>query len=115
MPEQSFGRFRHGERATSRPIVMGQGVVRRTLGWGDRMLLAEITVLKGSVIAAHSHPHEQIGYVASGKLEFTIDGEKVIVPAGDGYTIAGGVTHAVVALEDSVAIDIFSPVREEFK
>lgn len=115
MSDQPFGRFRHGPSSASRPVEMGQGVVRRTLGWGDRMLLAEITVRKGSIIPAHAHPHEQIGYVASGRLEFTIDGKAVVVDAGDGYTIAGGVPHSVVALEDSVAIDVFSPVREEFK
>ncbi len=103
-------------RSSERPQVeLWPGIYRRTLGWGDRMLLAEITLKQGSVVAPHSHMHEQIGYVAKGRLEFTVDGETSVMEAGDGYIIPGNAVHSVRALEDSIAIDIFSPVREEYK
>ncbi len=101
--------------AEATPVEMGPGVVRRTLGWGDRMLIAEVTLAKGSIVPPHSHPHEQLGYVARGRLEFTIGETRAVLTAGDGYTIPGGVEHSVVAQDDSIAIDVFSPVREEYK
>jgi len=97
------------------PVQMGPGVVRRMLGWGERMLLAEVTLEKGAVVPPHAHPHEQIGYVARGTLEFAIGEARRVLVAGDGYVIPGGVTHSVLALEDSTAVDVFSPVREEYK
>jgi len=96
-------------------IELWPGILRRTLCWGDRMLVAEITLAKGADVPAHSHVHEQVGYIASGRLEWTVDGKMKILEAGDGYAIPGNATHSVRVLEDSVAIDIFSPVREEYK
>jgi len=101
--------------AEALPVEMGPDIVRRTLGWGERMLIAEVRLASGSIIPPHSHPHEQVGYVARGQLEFTIGETVAILQTGDGYVIPGGVAHAVRALADSVAVDIFSPVREEYK
>ncbi len=101
--------------AERQQVELWPGIRRRTLGWGDHTLLAEITLQKGSLVAPHSHLHEQIGYVAKGRLEFTVDGETAVMEAGDGYTIPGNAIHSVRALEDSIAIDVFSPVRDEYK
>ncbi|MBI2942284.1 MAG: cupin domain-containing protein [Chloroflexi bacterium] len=79
------------------------------------MLAAEITMAKGSTVPDHSHPHEQVGYVARGRLEFTLAGQRIVLSAGDGYAIPGDAPHSVLALEDSIALDVFSPVREEYK
>jgi quercetin dioxygenase-like cupin family protein len=99
----------------ARSVKMAEGTWRKTLGWGERTLLSEVVLERGGLVPLHSHPHEQIGYVAKGSLEFTIGEEKVVLRAGDGYVIPGNTPHAVLALEDSLAIDIFSPVREEYK
>jgi quercetin dioxygenase-like cupin family protein len=114
MPGES-GRYSHVAAAEARSVEMLPGVIRRTLGYGERALLCEISLQKGSVVPLHSHPHEQIGYLAKGRIEFTIGGEKLIVGVGDGYAIPGDATHGAVALEDSVAIEVFAPVREEYK
>jgi unsaturated pyranuronate lyase len=98
----------------STPVEMLPGVVRRTLSRGEKMLLCEITLVKGSVVPAHEHPHEQIGYVVRGRLRFRIADDEREVSAGDGYAIPSDVSHEVTALEESIAIDIFSPVREEY-
>ncbi len=98
----------------SNPVEMLPGVIRRTLSRGDHTLLCEITLASGSVVPAHEHPHEQIGYVVRGRLTFRIGDEERELAAGDGYVIPGNVSHAVTALEESIAIDIFSPVREEY-
>ena len=96
-------------------VAVGTDCWRKTLGWGERMLISEVALDKNGVVPFHSHPHEQIGYVAKGAIEFTIGEEKVVIRAGDGYVIPGGVPHGCLALEDSLALDIFAPVREEYK
>jgi quercetin dioxygenase-like cupin family protein len=93
---------------------MFPGVVRRTLNSGDHTTLAEISLANGSVVPSHTHPHEQIGYVARGRVLFEIDSEKQELVEGDSYLIPGGIAHEVTAFEDSICIDVFSPVREEF-
>lgn len=102
------------------PVVMGPGLVRRAIACGDRMLLIEVAVAKGAVVPPHSHTHEQIGYVASGRVEFTLGAaasplERQVLSAGDGYTIPGGLEHSVLGIEDAVVVDVFSPVREEYR
>ena len=100
--------------AEAAAVEMFPGVTRRTLNSGERTTLVEITLATGATVPAHNHPHEQIGYVASGRVRFAIDGEVRELAAGDGYLVPGGATHEVAALEDSVCIDCFSPVREEY-
>ena len=95
-------------------IEMFPGVVRRTLNSGDHTTLIEVALAQGATVPAHTHPHEQIGYVASGRVRFGIDGRERDLRAGDSYLVPGGVSHAVTALEDSICIDCFSPVREEY-
>ena len=97
------------------PVPIAEGSSRKTLGWGERTLISEVRFEAGGIVPMHSHPHEQIGYVADGAIEFTI-GERIqVLRAGDAYVIPGHVPHGCRALEASLAIDIFSPVREEYK
>ena len=91
------------------------GVVRRTLTEGERMMLVEVTLEQGAIVPAHTHPHEQIGYLASGRLVFQIGDERRELAAGDSWLVPSNVSHQVTVLEPSVAIDIFSPPREEYR
>jgi quercetin dioxygenase-like cupin family protein len=100
--------------AEARAVEMAPGVVRRTLNSGDHTALVEITLTKGANVPMHTHPHEQIGYVASGRVLFRIGAESRELRAGDSYCAAGGEEHGVDALEDSICIDVFSPVRDEY-
>lgn len=104
--------FRASADATA--VEMFPGVVRRTLNSGERTTLCEITLDAGAVVPSHTHPHEQIGYVALGRVRFAIAGETRELSAGDSYLVPSGQPHEVTALERSVCIDIFSPVREEY-
>jgi quercetin dioxygenase-like cupin family protein len=90
------------------------GVNFKTLAYGDRTHLTEFRLAKGSVIPAHDHHHEQTGYLVTGRMRFTIGGEAFDAAPGDGWSIAGGVSHGVEVLEDSVVIEVFSPVREDY-
>jgi quercetin dioxygenase-like cupin family protein len=98
----------------ARPVEMVPGVMRRSIVHGDRTSLHEIRIDKDAVVPLHTHPHEQIGYVASGRVVFELGGEKRELAAGDAYCVPGEVLHGVVALEDAVCIDVFSPVRTEY-
>lgn len=98
----------------AKPVEMVPGVIRRTLVYGDRTSLHQIQMAPGSVVPRHTHPHEQIGYVASGRVRFELGDEVRELAAGDGYCVPANVPHGVTALEESVCVDIFSPVRTEY-
>jgi quercetin dioxygenase-like cupin family protein len=76
--------------------------------------MGRFKLAKGSVIPAHDHPHEQTGLLLSGRITLTIDGIAHDVAPGDAWCIDSGVPHAATAIEDSVAVEVFSPVREDY-
>lgn len=87
---------------------------RKILAHQDSLMMVEVHFDKGGIGAAHRHIHEQISYVAKGKLEFVIDGEKQVVSKGDSIYIPSNALHGTTALEDAVLIDVFTPQREDF-
>jgi quercetin dioxygenase-like cupin family protein len=93
---------------------LGEGVTRKILASGGSMMTVQFDFERGSVGYLHTHPHEQVGYVAAGRFEITLAGEKSIIEAGDTYYVPTGVEHGVVALIDGVLIDVFTPQREDF-
>ena len=102
-------------RSDATPVEMLPGVTRRTLNSSERMMLIEVALAKGAVVPSHSHPHEQIGYLASGRLLFELGDQRRELTAGDSWLAPPNVSHQVTALEPSVAIDVFSPPREEYR
>jgi len=91
-----------------------EGVELTTLVHGEKTLMGQFRIAKGSVIPAHSHPHEQTGIMLSGRLRFKVDGQIKDVEPGDSWCLPGGVEHSAEALEDSVVVEVFSPVREDY-
>ena len=91
-----------------------EGVERRVMSHGGTLMGVEFRFKKGAIGALHSHPHEQIGYIASGSFEVTMDGKTETLKAGDTYYVPPNAVHGVVALEDSVVFDAFTPHREDF-
>jgi quercetin dioxygenase-like cupin family protein len=91
------------------------GVVRHTLSTSERMMLIDVVMEKGAVVPFHSHPHEQIGYLASGRVLFELGDERRELGPGDSWLVPPNVLHQVTALEPSLAIDVFSPPREEYR
>jgi quercetin dioxygenase-like cupin family protein len=103
------------ERESVDPVEMFQGVVRRTMTDGERLMLIEGTMAEGSVVPEHTHPHEQTGYLVSGRMTFELGGESRDLKAGDCWLVPSGMPHRVTALEPCVFIDAFSPPREEYR
>ena len=93
------------------PIV---GIARKTLAVGEKGLLAEFILEAGVNLPPHTHPHEQIGYLVSGALNFIIDGQEYSALPGDSWAIPGHIEHSAKAVEKSVAIEVFVPIREDF-
>jgi quercetin dioxygenase-like cupin family protein len=89
----------------------------RRLVTGDRMMLAHVYLNKGCIVPKHSHENEQITWIMEGALKFWIgeDGaEEVIVRAGEVLHIPSNVPHRAEALEDTLDVDIFSPIRQDW-
>ncbi len=99
----------------SLPIEMIPGLVRRMVADGGSMMICEFTLEKGVEIPAHAHPQEQMGYVVSGKLRITVNGESKDLGPGDCYYAPSGVQHGAVVLERAVVADTFSPPREDYR
>ncbi len=90
------------------------GIEMKTLVHGEKTLMVEFLLKKGSLLPRHSHPHEQTGYLVSGHIILTIGFEKNDVKAGDSWCIHGDVEHSAEIVEDSVAVEVFSPVRDDY-
>lgn len=93
---------------------LAQGISRKTLTYGEKTLMTEFRLAKGAVFLAHSHPHEQIGYLVSGRIVLNLDGEDHELGPGDSWCVAGDVVHSGKILEDAVAVEVFTPVREDY-
>lgn len=93
---------------------MMPGVRMRPLVHGEKSLLCEFLLEEGHRLPLHDHPHEQTGYLLSGRLRFRI-GEiwRESLP-GDSWSIPGGVPHEVEVMEDAHLLELFSPVRDEY-
>ncbi len=91
-----------------------EGVQLQTLVHGEKTLMGRFMIDKGAKIPTHKHPHEQTGVMISGKLLLTIEQKELEVEAGDSWCIPGGIEHSAVAAENSVAIEVFSPVRADY-
>jgi quercetin dioxygenase-like cupin family protein len=101
-------------KAEVEPLEQLPGIHRRTMGMTDKGMLCEFFLERGYEVPTHTHPQDQVGYVISGELEMTIDGEVRICRAGDSYAIPGDVVHGARILADTLAIDVFSPPREDY-
>ena len=82
---------------------------------GDNLTLGYIEVKKGTVMPEHFHVHEQITYVIEGQLDMIIGGESCPLTAGMYHVIPSNVPHSATAPMDCKVIDVFSPVREDYK
>ncbi|MHB9094270.1 MAG: cupin domain-containing protein [Eubacteriales bacterium] len=95
-------------------IPVLDGIERKTLVFGENTLMAEFRLKKEKLIPAHKHPHEQTGYLVSGRIMLIIAGREFEIRPGDSWSIPGDMEHGVRVLEDSIAVEVFAPVREDY-
>lgn len=90
------------------------GIRQKTLVYGEHTLMVEFRLDKESDLPKHTHPHEQTGYLVSGHITLRVGAEESEIRPGDSWTIAGNVEHSATIHQDSVAVEVFSPVRKEY-
>ncbi len=90
------------------------GIDMTPLAWGAQSILVRFDLQQGSAIPSHHHPHEQTGMLVSGRLRLTIGDDTVEAGAGASWSIPGDVPHAAEALSDCVAVELFTPLREDY-
>lgn len=91
-----------------------KGVSLDSLAVGEKSIVCKMNYVVGNFAAEHTHPHEQIGYVISGRYLMTVDGRVYELKPGDSYAIPGNVPHSFKVLEAGEVIDVFTPIREDY-
>jgi quercetin dioxygenase-like cupin family protein len=87
---------------------------RQILAYSQNLMLVRHHFLKGWKGTSHSHPHEQLVYVVTGRLQFENNGKTIELRTGDSVIVEGNVEHRARALEDSEVLDVFTPCREDY-
>jgi quercetin dioxygenase-like cupin family protein len=108
--EMSF--VKTGEARTVTPEA---GMKRQVLAHSEQLMLVRHFFEEGWVGMRHSHPHHQLVYVVSGAIRVEVEGKTFEVRAGDSFVVDGGVEHQASALEASEVLDVFTPVREDYR
>src|SRR5579883_776339 len=96
------------------PMETMSELISRKIVTGEKAMVAHVYLKKGAVVPEHHHESEQITWIMSGALKFELEGREVIVRAGETLVIPSNVPHRAVALEDTLDIDIFSPIRHDW-
>jgi quercetin dioxygenase-like cupin family protein len=86
----------------------------RPLAWEEKTILCEFKLEKGHKIPSHHHPYEQTGFLISGNINFRIDKIWHLAETGDSWSIPENVEHEVEILENSVVLELFSPIRPDY-
>ena len=86
----------------------------RKLITGKKVMLAQVFLKKGCMVPAHSHDSEQMTYILSGSMTLRLPDMEVTLKECDVLHIPSGVEHSAVAHEDTLDLDIFSPIREDW-
>ncbi len=90
-------------------------LLERQVIHASNLTVARIHLVKGAVVPEHCHLNEQITMLQSGRLRFLVGGRETELHAGQTLVIEPNEPHRVEALEDSLAVDLFSPAREGWR
>jgi len=103
-----YNRWKEVETERLNPLL------ERQLITGQELMLARVLLKKGCIVPEHSHHNEQLTYILEGALKFWIDGQEIIVHAGEVLCIPPHMPHKAEALEDTVDLDVFYPPRQDW-
>ena len=96
------------------PAEQMNPLVTRRVIHTEGMTIARLHIAKGAVVPAHHHINEQVATVEKGALKFDLDGQEIVVSSGQSLAIPPNVPHGVVALEDTIVVDVFTPRRQDW-
>lgn len=91
-----------------------KGVSLDSMAVGEKSMVCKMNYVVGNFATKHTHPHEQSGYVISGKYQMTVDGKEYELNPGDSYAIPGNVPHSFKVIAGGEVIDVFTPIREDY-
>jgi len=94
---------------------MREGIRIKTLVLGESTLMTEVLLSEKCILPLHAHPYEQTGYLVSGRIFLQIGEKKYEMKKGDSWCIPKNIPHQAEPMEDSIALEIFSPPREDYK
>ena len=97
------------------PIKILEGVYRKTLAYNDSVMLCHFLLEKDAKIPLHNHKEHQIGYVINGKIKFLTENGDFIAITGDSYVFDSNEKHGAILLEKSEIIEVFHPLRNDYK
>ena len=97
----------------ARPIL--DGAIQGRYVHVEKMTIGEVSLNPNTVVPMHEHPHEQLTYVIEGRFEFTVGAETTVLEPGMVALIPGGVTHGGRTLTACKVIDLFAPIREDYR
>jgi quercetin dioxygenase-like cupin family protein len=89
-------------------------VISRKVISGEKAMIAQVFLKKDAVVPEHHHESEQITYILEGALKFELEGKEVVVRKGEVLHIPSHVPHRAVALEDTLDLDVFAPIRMDW-
>ncbi|HMD86815.1 MAG TPA: cupin domain-containing protein [Terriglobia bacterium] len=93
--------------------ILNDRLWRRVVS-GEKVMVARLGLSKDCLVPLHHHESEQISVVLEGALKFELEGREVLVRVGEVMVIPSNVPHSVLAMEDSISIDVFSPIRHDW-
>ncbi len=96
------------------PLEAMSDVISRKIFTGEKAMVAQVFLKKDAVVPLHSHESEQITYILKGALKFELQDREVVVHEGEILHIPSWVPHRAIALEDTLDLDIFSPIRKDW-
>jgi quercetin dioxygenase-like cupin family protein len=96
------------------PLEVMSDMISRKIVTGEKAMIAQVFLKKNAIVPEHRHESEQITYILEGALKFELEGREVVVHKGEVLRIPSYVPHSAVALEDTVDLDIFSPIRKDW-
>lgn len=94
-----------------------KGVSLDSLAVGKKSMVTKMNYMAGNFTGIHKHPHEQCGYIVSGRYRLIVEcDEKIdlILKSGDAYAIPCNMPHSFEAIEGGEVIDFFTPHREDY-
>lgn len=95
-------------------LQLADGIAARIITT-DTMTIAHVTLTAGALLPEHQHHHEQVVNVTAGELELIVDGQPHRLTPGKVMVLAPNMPHSGRAITDCRVIDVFHPIREDFR
>ena len=103
-----------GKKSDNGYIRVLEGIQIKTVIYGRETLMTEFVLDKNADLPEHAHEQEQTGYLVKGKMKLFVGDSSSVLNPGDSWNIPSNVRHRAEILEDSLAIEVFSPCRADY-